>query len=191
MKIGELARRTGLAPSRIRFYEASGLIAAQRQSNGYRDYPAEAEQTLATGHIDIAIIHPPSSGGAEHNPALRKLWSDYDLDGGLGGMAPYSVYGKFSRENPEATRDVVNAIARAANWVNANPDDARKITSERIGMKLELVERFAYIDDLVVTEPPIQYYIDILENEGKIKKGSIAVKDVYTNEFNPFARGQA
>ena len=28
MKIGELARRTGLAPSRIRFYEASGLIAA-------------------------------------------------------------------------------------------------------------------------------------------------------------------
>jgi len=47
MKIGELARRTGLAPSRIRFYEASGLIAAQRQSNGYRDYPVEAEQTLA------------------------------------------------------------------------------------------------------------------------------------------------
>ena len=151
----------------------------------------QGEQTLATGNIDVAIIHPPSSGGAEHNPALRKLWSDYDLDGGLGGMAPYSVYGKFSRENPEATRDVVNAIARAANWVNANPDDARKITSERIGMKLELVERFAYIDDLVVTEPPIQYYIDILENEGKIKKGSIAVKDVYTNEFNPFARGQA
>lgn len=47
MKIGELARRTGLAPSRIRFYEASGLIAAQRQSNGYRSYPAQAEQTLA------------------------------------------------------------------------------------------------------------------------------------------------
>jgi DNA-binding transcriptional MerR regulator len=46
MKIGELARRTGLAPSRIRFYEASGLIAAQRQSNGYRSYPAQAEQTL-------------------------------------------------------------------------------------------------------------------------------------------------
>ena len=47
MKIGELARRTGLAPSRIGFYEARGLIAAQRQANGYRDYPAEAEQTLA------------------------------------------------------------------------------------------------------------------------------------------------
>lgn len=47
MKIGELAKRTGLAASRIRFYEASGLIATQRQANGYREYPAQTEQTLA------------------------------------------------------------------------------------------------------------------------------------------------
>ena len=38
---------------------------------------------------------------------------------------------------------------------------------------------------------PLGGVLDILENEGKIKKGSIAVKDVYTNEFNPFARGHA
>ena len=46
MKIGELAKRTGLAASRIRFYEASGLIAAQRQANGYRDYSEQTVQTL-------------------------------------------------------------------------------------------------------------------------------------------------
>ncbi|MCG4455340.1 MULTISPECIES: MerR family transcriptional regulator [unclassified Pseudomonas] len=46
MKIGELATRSGLAPSRIRFYEASGLINAQRQANGYRSYPEQALQTL-------------------------------------------------------------------------------------------------------------------------------------------------
>jgi len=43
-------------------------------------------------------------------------------------------------------------------------------------------------DDLVVTEPPIQYYIDILESEKKIKPGAVAVKDVYTNEFNALAK---
>ncbi|MGE6793950.1 DNA-binding transcriptional regulator, MerR family [Pseudomonas guineae] len=47
MKIGELASRSGLASSRIRFYEASGLINAQRQANGYRRYPEHALQTLA------------------------------------------------------------------------------------------------------------------------------------------------
>jgi len=47
MKIGELATRSGLAASRIRFYEASGLINAQRQANGYRHYPEQTVQTLA------------------------------------------------------------------------------------------------------------------------------------------------
>ncbi|MFY1668237.1 ABC transporter substrate-binding protein [Pseudomonas sp. Pseu.R1] len=151
----------------------------------------QGEQTVLSRNVDIAIIHPPASGGAEHNPALRKLWSDYDLDKGLGGMAPYSGYGKFIRENPEATEDFVAAIVKAANWVNANPDDARKIVSQRIGTPLELVERYAYVDDLVITEPPIQYYIDILESEKKIKPGAVAVKDVYTNQFNSRAKGQA
>lgn len=148
----------------------------------------QGEQTLVTRNIDVAIIHPPHSGGAENNTDLVKLWSDYDLDRGLGGMAPYSAHGRFIRENPEATRDVVTAIAKAANWVNSHVDEAREITSKRIGMDLKNVERFAYIDDLVVTEPPIQYYIDILQAEGKIAAGKVAVKDVYTNEFNPFAQ---
>ena len=46
MKIGELAKRSGLAASRIRFYEASGLISAQRQANGYREYTEQTLQTL-------------------------------------------------------------------------------------------------------------------------------------------------
>jgi len=47
MNIGELAKQSGLAASRIRFYEAQGLISqVGRQSNGYRRYSAEALQTL-------------------------------------------------------------------------------------------------------------------------------------------------
>ncbi|MGF7136402.1 DNA-binding transcriptional MerR regulator [Paraburkholderia sp. EB58] len=47
MKIGELAELSGLTASRIRFYEATGLIAAvERTANGYRDYPAEALSML-------------------------------------------------------------------------------------------------------------------------------------------------
>lgn len=47
MNIGELAKQSGLAASRIRFYEAEGLISqVGRQANGYRRYSAEALQTL-------------------------------------------------------------------------------------------------------------------------------------------------
>jgi DNA-binding transcriptional MerR regulator len=47
MRIGELARQSGLSRSRIRFYEAKGLLAAvDRTSNGYREYPADAAMIL-------------------------------------------------------------------------------------------------------------------------------------------------
>ncbi|UTY59232.1 MerR family transcriptional regulator [Massilia sp. erpn] len=48
MKIGELATRSGIAASTIRFYESKGLLkAVSRLSNGYRDYPLEAVALLA------------------------------------------------------------------------------------------------------------------------------------------------
>lgn len=48
MKIGELAQRSGLAASTIRFYEAKGLLkAVPRQINGYREYPQDAVLLLS------------------------------------------------------------------------------------------------------------------------------------------------
>ena len=46
MKIGELAKRTGMATSKIRFYESAGLLGdVQRKENGFRTYD---EQSLVT-----------------------------------------------------------------------------------------------------------------------------------------------
>ena len=42
MRIGELAERSGLSASRLRFYESAGLIGpADRGANGYRAFPAD------------------------------------------------------------------------------------------------------------------------------------------------------
>jgi len=42
MRIGELAQRAGMSTSRIRFYEARGLLPEpERRDNGYRDYPED------------------------------------------------------------------------------------------------------------------------------------------------------
>lgn len=47
MNIGELARRTGLTTSRIRFYESAGLLkTVERRPNGYRVYPPDAVLVL-------------------------------------------------------------------------------------------------------------------------------------------------
>ena len=52
MKIGELAERSGIAASAIRFYEQAGLLPkAARGANGYRVYAEAALERLHLIHI--------------------------------------------------------------------------------------------------------------------------------------------
>lgn len=38
MRIGELARRTGVSERMLRYYEQEGLLRPARTTSGYRDY---------------------------------------------------------------------------------------------------------------------------------------------------------
>ncbi|QVM89045.1 MerR family transcriptional regulator [Pseudomonas entomophila] len=83
MRIGELAKITGLAPSRIRFYEASGLIrTVGRKANGYRDYTDDAVWVLemitsaqAAGFSleEIRQLLPVNASGWQHGELLDGL----------------------------------------------------------------------------------------------------------------------
>ncbi|EED37201.1 mercuric resistance operon regulatory protein [Stenotrophomonas sp. SKA14] len=82
MKIGELARRTGLAASRIRFYEDAGLLVVQRQANGYRDYPEQAvllleliigAQRAGFSLEEIRALLPPDMSQWQHDALITML----------------------------------------------------------------------------------------------------------------------
>lgn len=57
MRIGELARRTGVPARRLRYYEEQGLLSSQRSANGYRDYDPRAVErvTQISGLIGAGI----------------------------------------------------------------------------------------------------------------------------------------
>ncbi|MEK3771729.1 MerR family transcriptional regulator [Paenibacillus sp. FSL R5-0887] len=48
MKIGELAKLTGVSVRSLRYYESQGLISPIRQANGYREYSSLAVETVET-----------------------------------------------------------------------------------------------------------------------------------------------
>lgn len=83
MNIGELAKRTGLTNSRIRFYESAGLLkTVERRPNGYRTYPPEAAlvlELIATAQKagfsldEIRTLLPPDLTQWEHGALIESL----------------------------------------------------------------------------------------------------------------------
>jgi DNA-binding transcriptional MerR regulator len=83
MRIGELAKRSGLNTSRIRFYEAKGLLnAVSRKANGYREYPPDTLIILGiivgaqrTGFSldEIKQILPADLGNWRHRELMGAL----------------------------------------------------------------------------------------------------------------------
>ncbi|MEU6265882.1 MerR family transcriptional regulator [Saccharopolyspora shandongensis] len=73
MRIGELSRRTGVNTHQLRYYEAQGLLEADRSANGYREYDETAvlrvkqiRHLLGAGlsSEDIAYLLPCAVGEA-------------------------------------------------------------------------------------------------------------------------------
>ncbi|MBF6217724.1 MerR family transcriptional regulator [Nocardia abscessus] len=73
MRIGELGRRTGVNAHQLRYYEAQGLLEADRGANGYREYDEGAvlrvqqiRHLLGAGlsSEDIAYLLPCAVGEA-------------------------------------------------------------------------------------------------------------------------------
>lgn len=111
MRIGELVQKTGMAASRIRFYEASGLIHAERQSNGYREYAPEtvrlieliaAAQRTGFALEEIRRLLPGSPAG---------VWKHDTLLAGLRAkLAEIDALQKRLRQNRAQLRAIIERI---------------------------------------------------------------------------------
>jgi ABC-type nitrate/sulfonate/bicarbonate transport system substrate-binding protein len=149
---------------------------------------SEQEVPLLRGDTDIAIIHPLASGRASANTAdFRLLFSDWDIDGGISGMCPYSVNGAFLKKHPGAVRELTDIFSRAARWNNSHREEARAMMAKRFGFKLEETEMFEFYEDQRIPAENIQYWLERLEAEKKLTPGQIKPEQVYTNGFNPSA----
>ncbi len=145
----------------------------------------QQEVALAQGHTDIAIIHPPASGRASNDPKFKMLLSDYDIDQGVSGMCPYIVNGKFLKEHPEAVKELIGILSKTAKWSNEHPEEAKAIIAKRFNMDVKQVEIFEFYEDQLIPENAVQYWVDRLTEDGKLKPGQVTLAQIYTNEYNP------
>ncbi|MEV0640021.1 MerR family transcriptional regulator [Streptomyces sp. NPDC050619] len=91
MRIGELARRTGVSERSLRYYEQQGLLAAERTPGGHRDYPeAAVDRVIRIQELFAAGLH--SSKIARLLPCIR------DADGGPSAVATPKLVADLTEE---------------------------------------------------------------------------------------------
>src|SRR4051794_4202289 len=88
LTIGEVARRSGVAASALRFYEERGLIASERAGSGHRRYPRPVLRriafivfaqrvglTLEEIGAELAKLPPDRAPGRRDWSQLSSAWS--------------------------------------------------------------------------------------------------------------------
>ena len=146
---------------------------------------SEQETPLLRGDTDIAIIHPLSSGRASANKTdFKLLMSDWDIDGGISGMNPYTISGTFLRAHPDEVKELISILSKAARWNNENPDEARKLIADKFGFKLEEAEMFEFYEDQIIPEENMQYWYDMFSELGLVTTNKVKISDIYTNDYN-------
>ncbi|MBJ6724337.1 ABC transporter substrate-binding protein [Geomesophilobacter sediminis] len=152
---------------------------------------ANQEQVLKQGQVDVAVLHSPYYEKAVGTGAAREVFSDYVVDNGASGMLPYFTSEELIKENPDVVRKFVKVLVRASNWTNKHHDEAAKIFAKRRGLDPRYVGSWEYYKDGVVpSQREVQWWIDLLVREGKLKKDQIKAADVYTNSYATAAVGK-
>jgi DNA-binding transcriptional MerR regulator len=116
MRIGELARRTGVSERSLRYYEQRGLLTAGRTPGGQREYPERAvDRVIRIQELFAAGLH--SDKIAQLLPCMR------DADGGPSEVATPRLVAELAGERERIdrmmtelanSRDVLDEVIDAA-----------------------------------------------------------------------------
>ena len=93
LPIGEVARRSGVASSALRFYEQRGLISSERAGSGHRRYPRPVLRRIAFIVFAQRIGLTLDEIGGElaklppHQAPTRRDWSGSRPRGGRGSTS--------------------------------------------------------------------------------------------------------
>ena len=126
MRISELADRTGVPPSTLRFYEKNGLLSAGRTASGYRVYDDEAVDQLAF----IQAVKLLGLSLREVSDLLA-VWSAGSCDEVRAGLRPKLVTKIAETERRRAELDdFAVALDRAVRRLDTMPGRPGRCDSE-------------------------------------------------------------
>jgi ABC-type nitrate/sulfonate/bicarbonate transport system substrate-binding protein len=160
--------------------------------------PVNTEQALRQQQIDVGALGGVLEDAASEHGGVRQLFADTDLFGPFSGGS-YVLRDDFIAKNPNTAKSFVAGVAKAIEWTHTHSKEEVIAKFKEIIAKRHRNENAATIDYWksygvdakggAIADQDFQRWLDWLTTEGEIKQGQLTLKDLYTNQFNPYATG--
>lgn len=155
----------------------------------------QLDQILRHKQADVVAVggwQTIFAGKIEAEGGVRALFTDYDVLGDI-TLSNQAMKRTFIEAHPQAIKDFVTQSARAVDWSEAHPEEARKLFADILqkrGDNPQLAQYwpgYGLREHALYNDHDAQFWIDALVRGGKIKPGQFAPEDIETNKYNDVA----
>ncbi|MDZ4136581.1 MAG: ABC transporter substrate-binding protein [Paracoccaceae bacterium] len=146
----------------------------------------QLEQVLRSGQVDISAFgywQTTFEGAARGNGGLRAVFDDTDVLGEIAGG--FTVLRRdWIKAHPEQAQAFVEGSARALDFARENPEELKKVLARILEERGENPDLAQFFKGFGVragglpVERDIQFWVDVLEREGRLEKGKLVAKDI-------------
>ncbi len=160
--------------------------------------PANAEQTLRNKQIDVVLLGGISRDLALKRGGLVELFKDIDVFGSKFTAGDYFFTEQYIKDNPHTVKQFTEGVAKAIDWLQTTPREEviarfEKIIKARKGNQTTDLVKFWKSSGIAekggsITPSEYDVWIKWLVKNGELKEGQIKPEDLYTNEYNPYAK---
>lgn len=146
----------------------------------------QLEQVLRSRQVDVSAFgywQTTFEGAARQNGGIRAIFDDTDILGEIAGG--FAVLRRdWVDKYPDQAKAFVEQAARALDYARENPEETREILArvlEKRGENPEVAKFFlgyGVREGGLPVERDIQFWVDVLEREGRVEKGKLVARDL-------------
>lgn len=124
----------------------------------------------------------PYSGMARVDSECRQLYTAVDSFGER-QFSEILLNSDWAKENPKSAKAFVAGIAKAADWIADNQDEAKQIISKYTGIDANYIDDYHFQPNASVNMDDAQYWLDYMKSHEGVS-ADLKVSDIVTNEYN-------
>ncbi|MFB5285289.1 MULTISPECIES: ABC transporter substrate-binding protein [Peribacillus] len=157
-----------------------------------------SEQALRSKQVDVVLVNSLPKDLLIERGGVVEIFKDTDVYNTEFTAGDYFFSQDYIEENPDTVKQFTEGVAKAIEWARTTPREEVTARFEKILAARgedEMIPSLKYWKSTgiaeeggLINDAEYDTWIKWLEKNGELKEGQVKAADLYTNEFNPYAK---